>query len=409
MQDYPRVNVTVGNVYLYEGKAVRDITAKYGKLAEAARARRPAENLVQALTEIPGKVPTTYLFFRGDHNQPRQQCLPGELSILSDPVHGPKIPVKDSALPTTGRRLAYARHLTSGKHPLVARVLVNRIWLHHFGRGIVATPGDFGSLGERPSHPELLDFLADEFMHGGWRWKPLHRLIVTSTAYRQVSRRRGDLEAVDPDNRLLGRMNVRRLEAEAVRDGILAASGKLNRKMYGPPVPVTPDEVGQVVLGADTRDSAGRPTGRKVPLGEEEFRRSIYVQVRRSLPLSVLEPFDPATVNPNCEVRATSTVALQSLLLLNNEFPVRQSEEIAQRVIRTAGPEVSAQVRFAWRLILGQEPTAEQVAGACSFLSRQSARFAAEKPKPAAPAPDARALASFCHALLCSNGFLYVD
>ncbi len=417
LQEYPRVNVTVGNVYLYEGKTVREITAKYQKLTEEVRARRPKEDYVHALTEVPGKVPATYLFARGDFNQPQQPQLPGELSLLAEQLGGPKIPARNPALPTTGRRLAYARHLTSGKHPLVARVLVNRIWLNHFGRGIVGTPGDFGALGERPSHPELLDFLADEFLRTGWKWKPLHRLIVTSTAYRQSSRRRPELEAVDPDNRLLGRMSVRRLEAEAVRDSILAISGKLNLQMFGPPVPVMPDEVGQVVLGVDTRDTAGRPTGKKVTLGAEEFRRSLYIQVRRTLPLSMLEPFDPATLNPNCEVRSVSTVALQSLLLLNNEFLVRQSEEFAQRVVRTAGGDEQAQVRLAWRLALGQEPTTEQVTAAISFRGRQSAHFAAQasggrKPPVAqsgSPAPDNRALASFCHALLCSNGFLYVD
>src|SRR5437763_413371 len=132
----------------------------------------------------------------------------------------PEFPVDAPGLPTTGRRLAYARHLTSGRHPLVARVLVNRVWMHHFGRGIGATPADFGALGERPTHPELLDWLADEFVRGGWTLKRLHRLIVTSTAYRQTSRRDPRLDAVDPDNRLLGRASVRRLEAEAVRDAI---------------------------------------------------------------------------------------------------------------------------------------------------------------------------------------------
>jgi hypothetical protein len=255
----------------------------------------------------------------------------------------------------------------------------------------------------------LLDWLADEFMRQGWKWKPLHRLLVNSAAYRQGSQRRPELEAVDPDNRLLGRMNVRRLEAEAVRDGILAVSGKLNRKLFGPPVPVTPDEVGQVVVGVDTRDSAGRPSGRKVPLGEEEFRRSLYVQVRRSLPLSMLESFDAPALNPNCEARSVSTVAPQALLLMNNEFLMSQSEEFARRVTAAAGGDVPAQVRLAWRLALGREPTSGQVAEAACFLARQTAHFTGPKTKAGSQDLARRALGSFCHALLCCNGFLYVD
>ena len=394
LKDYPRVNVTVGNVNLYDRKANQVIVEKYLTLIDEARARRPAENLVHALTELPGKVPATHLFYRGDVNQPRQELKPAELSVLPAAA----IPDDDPQVPTTGRRLAYARHLTSGRHPLVARVLVNRVWMHHFGRGLVGTPADFGVLGERPTHPELLDWLADEFVRSGWRLKPLHRLIVTSTAYRQSSVRRHELDAVDPDNRLLGRMNIRRLEAEVVRDALLAASGKLTARMFGPPVPVMPDEVGQVVVGVDTRDTAGRPTGRKVPLGDEEFRRSVYVQVRRSLPLSMLEAFDAPMLNPNCEVRSASTVAPQSLLLMNNEFVVRQSEELARRVMQEAGDDVPRQVRTAWRRALAQEPSAEQVWAAAEFLRKQAAHLTAP-----------RALASLCHALVCSNAFLYVD
>ena len=165
----------------------------------------------------------------------------------------------DPQLATSGRRLAYARHLTDGQHPLVARVLVNRFWLHHFGRGLVATPADFGVLGQPPSHPELLDWLADDFMAGGWKLKRLQRLIVTSSAYRQSSNHRAELDAIDPENRLLGRMSMRRLEAEMLRDSLLAVSGRLSDKMFGPPVPVTPDD-----SGADHRR---RRHARFVPAG----------------------------------------------------------------------------------------------------------------------------------------------
>lgn len=402
LKDYPRVNVTTGNVRLYDRKGSQAILDKYTRQIDETRARRPAENYVHALTELPNKVPATRLFYRGDINQPRQELAPAELSVLTANLGGVSIPVDDPAVPTTGRRLAYARHLTSGRHPLVARVLVNRVWLHHFGRGLVGTPADFGALGERPTHPELLDWLADEFMRNGWRWKPLHRLILTSTAYRQASYRRPDLDTADPDNRLLGRMNVRRLEAEVVRDALLFVSGSLTPRMFGPPVPVMPDEVGQVVVGVDTRDTAGRPTGRKVALGAEEFRRSVYVQVRRSLPLSMLEAFDAPLLNPNCEVRAASTVAPQALLLMNNEFVVRQSEALARLVLQEAGGDVLAQIRAAWRRTLAREPGEDQVTTALEFVRRQTSHFTG-------PTAATRALASFCHALLCSNAFLYVD
>ena len=151
-----------------------------------AKAKRPPEDLVACATEPPGHIPKTHLFNRGDVRQPKQEILPGELSVLPG---SQAIAPDDASLPTTGRRLAFARRLTDGKHPLLARTYVNRLWMHHFGRGIVASPGDFGQLGERPSHPELLDWLASDFMDGGWRLKPLHKLLMTSSAYRQSSRR----------------------------------------------------------------------------------------------------------------------------------------------------------------------------------------------------------------------------
>jgi hypothetical protein len=410
---YPRVNVTAGNVSLYDAKAHRAIVAEYARRTQAAQAKQPAADFVQAMTEIPGTVPATYVFARGDPQQPRQAVEPGELTVLKAASRAPEIPVDDPQVPTTGRRLAYARHLTSGRHPLLPRVLVNRVWLLHFGRGIVATPADFGMLGERPSHPDLLDWLAGEFMRAGWSLKRLHRLILTSTAYRQSSRRAPAHEAVDPDNHLVGRMPVRRLEGEVIRDAILTASGRLTSRMFGPPVPVAPDEAGQVIIGVDTRDAAGRPTGKKVPLGADEFRRSLYIQVRRSLPLSLLETFDAPAMAPNCDRRTASTVAPQALLLMNNEFVVRESAAFAQRVAAAAGADPAAQVRLAWRIALTAEPSPEQLATAVEFLAQQRADLAggdgAGSPSDAGASPAGRALATFCQALLSSNAFLYVD
>jgi hypothetical protein len=317
-------------------------------------------------------------------------------------------------VPTSGRRLAYARHLTDGTHPLVARVLVNRFWLHHFGRGLVSTAADFGLLGERPSHAELLDWLADDFMRGGWRLKRLQRLIVTSTAYRQSSRRRDELDAVDPENRLLGRMSVRRLEAETIRDALLATSGLLSAKMSGPGVPVMPDDVGQIVVGIDTRDSAGRPSGKFISLGEEEFRRSVYVRVCRTKPLGMLEPFDAPVMSPNCEQRASSTVTPQSLLMMNSSFVVQQAEAMAARIEREAAADPAAQFRRAWLLAYSRAPSDAEVQAGVAFLAEQARAAVPADAKPVdakvVTLPPAQvALAHLCQALLSSNGFLYVD
>jgi len=367
-------------------------------------------------------------------DKPRQAVTPGEpLILVSTASAGKPSPEKSSQekeqpekkLPTTGRRLALARRLTDGTHPLVGRVLMNRVWLHHFGRGIVGTPSDFGILGERPTHPELLDWLASDFTVGGWRLKRLHKLIMTSAVYRQSSRHTPDQEVKDPDNRLLSRMNVRRVEAEVLRDSILAVSGSLNPKRFGPPVPVTPDEVGQIVIGVDTRDTAGRPSGKTVSLGDEVFRRSVYVQVRRSMPLSMLESFDAPTMSSscNCEVRSTSTVAPQSLIMLNSEFQLEQAGQFAERLRNTTSG-TAEQIKLAWLLAIAREPEKQELADALEFVVTQTAAFtAAEKSAaktPAAktpagkspvarPSAEQRALANLCQALLSSNEFLYVD
>jgi mono/diheme cytochrome c family protein len=418
LKTYPRVLVSPGNVTLYDAKAFGAITTEFDKKAAEARAGRPAEAFVHATTEIPGQVPPTRLNVRGDPKQPSREVAPAELTVLASSSSPAQIPTDDPALPTTGRRLAYAQRLTDGNHPLVTRVLVNRVWMNHFGRGLVATPADFGALGERPSHPELLDWLAADFVAGGWKLKQLHRLIMTSTVYRQASRQGATADLGDPDNRLLGRMPVRRLEAETVRDAILAASGKLDVTMFGPPVPVALDEAGQVLIGKDTRDTAGRQRGKPGSLGGAEFRRTLYIQVRRSLPLSFTETFDAPTLTPNCERRASSTVATQSLALMNNEFVVEQSLAFADRVIRQAGADPSARVDRAWWIALGHAPTAKQKAEALTFLAEQKTDLAA-LPKPPAPPkgsqaqpptdPDRAAVATMGQALFGSNAFLYVD
>lgn len=419
LKDFPRLNVNAGSAILYEPKRIAEHNKKFEDLIAAAKAKRPPENYIACLTEVPDHIPVTYRFERGDINQPRNVVRPGELSILPDSF----MPEDDPSVPTTGRRLALARNLTSGQHPLVARNLVNRFWMHLMGRGIVATPGDFGRLGELPSHPALLDWLADEFVRCGWSLKALQRLIVRSAAYQQSSM--SDERSSDPENRYWGRMPVRRLEAEAIRDSMLEVSGMRTKTMYGTPSPVNPDEVGQIVIGNATRDG----NGIMVAKGEdtpEKFRRGIYIQVRRTMPLGMLEPFDLATLSPNCDRRAQSTVAPQSLLMMNNEVILTLAERFASRLLREVGnDQVDAQVKRAWWLAFGQSPAPEDLQAASELVQSQRTYFqqraAASEPQAnekssaakAAPlttlTPEHQALALLCQAIFCSNRFLYVD
>jgi hypothetical protein len=423
LKAHPTVNnLSSGSLYLYDriyGAKRADELKKMTEEAAEVRKRKPPEEFIPVLSEPPAvPAPATFLFYRGDIGQPREKLTPGELTILAG-LRPTEIPEDDPALPTTGRRLAFAKHLTDGRHPLTTRVLVNRAWHHHFGRGIVGSLGDFGSIGERPTHPELLDWLANRFVQDGWSMKKLHRLILSSSVYRQVSTRDPQKEKIDPDNYLLGRMNIRRLEAETIRDAMLAASGKLNRKMFGPPVPIMTDEEGQIVVGVDTNDTAGRPTNKFVSLNGEEFRRSLYIQNRRSKPLGMLETFDMPRMEPNCEIRNASTVAPQSLAMMNGEFTLAQAKFLAERVVREAGPLPEAQVKRAWLLALGAEPTGKELKGALAFLKKQTEQFTAEPYKPAAPLPKSKepppsepaplALATFTQALLTTNAFLYID
>lgn len=316
----PSVNITPGNLYQYDPKAAETLKEFDARIA-AVRGRKPPEKFVRALTEPPGHQPTTFLFHRGDHRQPTDEILPGLLTISAPEGESTDIAADDPSLPTTGRRLAYARRLTDGTHPLVARVIVNRIWMHHFGRGIVETPSDFGKLGVRPTHPELLDWLADEFMRQDWSVKQMHRLIMLSTAYRQSSLRDSQRDAVDADGRLYSRMPVQRLDAEVLRDRVLAASGTLDESLFGPPVPVK------------------EGTGGMVEIDGENVRRSLYLQVRRSQPLAFLTSFDAPVMDVNCERRVSSTVATQALLLMNGEFLLTQSQRLAERIRREAAAE----------------------------------------------------------------------
>src|SRR5438552_2642136 len=227
LADNPSVNINAGVLYQYNQKAADELKAMDAKIGEI-RARKPVEDFLTVLTEPADKLPVTYRLHRGDPKQPKEALAPGALSVLAPRGEPIAFAEKNPDLPSSGRRLAFARWLTSGTNPLVARVLVNRVWQHHFGRGLVATPSDFGVMGERPSHPELLDWLANDFVEHGWQLKRLHELIMASTAYRQSSRRDPRREQSDSENRLYWRKPVHRLDAEVVRDAILAVTGALN-------------------------------------------------------------------------------------------------------------------------------------------------------------------------------------
>jgi mono/diheme cytochrome c family protein len=380
---------------------------KFDADAKAVRDTIPKEYFLRIASEVPDKVPATFVFHRGDHDQPKEQVEPRGLSILN----APEIPSNDGSehLATSGRRLAFANYLTHGKHPLVARAFVNRVWAHHFGRGIVATTGDFGFLGERPTHPELLDWLASEFVASGWDVKRLQRSILMSDAYQQTAVASETVVTVDPENRWLGRWPLRRLESETVRDAVLSVAGKLNTKMFGDPVPVMEDGVGQIILGKESLDGERKPTA-AIPLQGEEFRRSVYVQVRRSMPFGVLESFDLPDLAPNCPERASSTVATQSLMMMNSNFAIALSEVMADRLIAEHPKEPAEQLRRGWQLAFGTQPSDRQLAKSKQFLEKQHQTFANNDPTKKAEADYHRlALATYCQALLGSNAFLYIE
>lgn len=311
---YPSVNITPGNLYQYIPDS-RPKLAEYDARIAKIRANKPAEQFLRALVEPPGHVPETRLFHRGDHEQPKQKVLPAALSVTVPEDAPVMFPENDASLPTTGRRLAFAKWLTGRSNPLFARVIVNRLWMHHFGRGLVSTPADFGKLGTEPVHPELLDWLADEFIRRDFRLKDFHRLVLSSTTWRQQA------TAADPQHAGIpfARRRLLRLDAETIRDRMLAASGQLDRSLYGPPVGIKEDDTGQIIV-------------------EDQTRRSLYVKAKRSEPVAMLQAFDAPVMQTNCELRSSSTVATQSLMLLNGEFILKQSAALAKRATAEAAP-----------------------------------------------------------------------
>ena len=410
IKKYPNA-LALYSLDLYDAPAQKKVTDKTAE-GTKLRATLPPEGMVMALTEVKGIVPETHFFNRGDHDQPKQLVTPGELTVLATPQIEP-FKAEQMQSGSSGRRLAYARWLMSGKHPLVARVLVNRFWLNHFGRGIVNTPGDFGALGERPTYPELLDWLASEFMEGGWKLKPLHKLMVMSTAYRQSSRNDASLKA-DPDNKVFARFKMQRLDAETLRDSMLATAGLLNPSPFGPPSSIARDPFGRIVTGKEMLN-ANRDVTKVDANGPDDFRRSIYVQVRRKTPLTVLETFDEPTMQPNCELRARTTVAPQSLMMMNDTFVLDAARNLATRLRDELPDDARAQIVRAWTILFSRTPQEADLHRALAYIAEQTeaARNYHHGIQHAknAPAPDPQldALASYCQVLFSSNRFFYVE
>ncbi len=327
----------------------------------------------------------THILLRGNPHVPGAKVDPGVPEVI-----GTDAP---TFVGGAGKRRALAEWITEPSNPRTARVLANRLWQYHFGRGIVPSPNDFGGLGEPPSHPELLDWLAAELVQGGWHLKRMHRLILLSSAYRMSSRGGADELARDPANRWFWRFLMRRLTAEEVRDSVLAVAGTLNLKAGGPPVyPPIPREVlaGQSMPG----------NGWKASSAGESARRSVYVHVKRSLLLPILATHDAADTDFSCPVRYTTTVPAQALGLLNSAFTNEQAARFADRLRGEAPDNLPGQVRRALRLTTGREPADDELNGDVRFLETLASQTHLD--------PQS-ALNQYCLLTLNANAFLYID
>jgi hypothetical protein len=323
--------------------------------------------------------PPSHFLIRGDVNSRGSVMQPGFLTVATYGQPPTELPPANGR--TSGRRRALAEWLVSNDNPMTARVMVNRIWHHHFGRGIVATLDNFGKMGDAPTHPELLDWLALEFIDRGWSVKQMHRLLMTSDAYKMSSRFDDASNAEkDPENKYGWRFRMRRLEAESVRDSILAVSGGLNREIGGPAV--FPNLQSEVLSSMKHGIWQNEPDGPKV------WRRSVYIYRKRGLPFPMLESFDLPDQNISCGARVVSTVPTQALMLMNDEFVVKQSELFAERV-KEGEPNADRQVSLAYRLALSREPTAQERTVALDYIAKHG-------------------LTGFAHVLLNLNEFVYL-
>lgn len=365
---------------------------------ETLESYRRSFEKIQALYDV-GPRPTIRLLQRGDVELPGPKVKAGFLTVLSAHNKSDVERPPDTRGETSGYRLALAHWLTSPDHPLTARVIVNRVWQHYFGKGIVETPDNFGKMGTPPTHPELLDWLAVDFIKQDWTFKRLHKLIMTSTVYRQSSRQTDQAsapKAIDPENRLLWRMNLARLEAEAIRDAVLAASGKLDRTLSGPPILL------------EHRPDGLQTISREDPTPNGKWRRSLYILARRNYPLNFLETFDSPVMQVNCNRRSNSVTPLQSLTLMNDDFMVEHAGRLADRVSELAeGKGADKKIDLSYLLTLSRKPSVTEARIAKIHLQKQEKfyLFANASPEKASRA----ALVSLAQMLFATNEFLYVD
>jgi len=323
--------------------------------------------------------PPSYFLLRGDPNTRGSEMKPGFVAAATYGAPPIEIPPADGH--TSGRRRALAEWLVSPQNPLTARVIVNRIWHHHFGRGIVATLDNFGKMGDAPTHPELLDWLAVEFMNRGWSIKQMHRLIMTSDAYRMASAfEHAENRDKDPQNQYLWRFRAQRLDAEVVRDSILTASGGINLAIGGPPVfPPLPKEL---------MTEANHGIWKTQPDGPAVWRRSVYVYRKRGLAFPMFQVFDLPEQNVTSAARYVSTVPTQALTMLNDAFVLSHAELFADRVKKEAGNDPARQIDLAYRIALTRPPSQAELAIALDATRQGS-------------------LADFTHVLLNVNEFVY--
>ncbi|MCH2367722.1 MAG: DUF1549 and DUF1553 domain-containing protein [Planctomycetes bacterium] len=336
-------------------------------------------------------VPTTRVMIRGEYDNPGEVVKPGFLSCVTGHDKPAKIRLDPfKRWPTRSRRMALANWIASSSNPLTSRVMVNRLWHWHFGRGIVSTPSDFGKLSGGAVNPELLDWLAERFVRSKWSIKSIHRLICNSSTYRQSSINHGTKALLaDPENKLVWRFNRRRLEAEAVRDSVLSVSGRLNPEQFGLPIfPPLPGSIEETVKWDNSKwDTQG---------GEEGRKRSIYIYQQRTLNMPFLQSFDSTVCDTSRDQRRSSVTPLQSLAMYNGDFVSEEAKFFAARVRKSAGEDPAAQVEYAFQLALGRSAGPEEAEKMIELL-RSSA------------GPGKDSLAALCRVLFNTSEFIYID
>ncbi len=353
------------------------------RLDRLVRSAPPELPKARGLDESGPTAPPTYLLHRGDFKARGAEMVPAFPMVLC-PSRAEAVARARRSPNSTGRRSALADWLVRPDHPLTTRVLVNRLWQHHFGVGLVASTSDFGTMGDEPSHPELLDWLATELVARGWSLKAMHRLIVTSATYRQSSQIDRQALAIDPDNTLLWRQNRRRLDGEAIRDALLAISGRLNPALGGPSVfPELPPELTKL-----SNKGAVWPVS---PREEDRVRRSLYVFVRRNLRYPFFEVFDRPDTNASCPRRPVTTIAPQALTLLNSRLAHDSAKALAARAVREAGETPGDQIDRISRLAFGRPADAAERQVISEFLAEDDSLY------------------HLCLALLNTSAFIYID